>query len=534
MHDLDRSRSDEAYETFQYENLPFQATHPDWLGTIGRLRGLDTAPAQRCRVLELGCGRGGNLVPLATLLPESEFVGVDLAVSQIEGARRDVEVLGLTNLRFEAMDIVQVPMDWGQFDYIVCHGVYSWVPEEVRRRILEIFATQLAPHGVAYVSFNALPGWHVRGMLRSMLLRVVPVGPAPEMAQSARGFLSLMRRLTPESGPLAAWLWRELALLDMMSDRYLYFEYLVEHNQAFYFDDFLNDTTAAGLQYLGNADLATAVPRQLGVDGRREVMDLCGDPLVAEQLADYLVVRLFRRAVLCRQDAPSASELQGDALTGAWLAVEQPEAVDIDLGTNVELTIDGDGDLTATPDPTMSQAMTWVLGDAGPGGMAMADLTTSAAERVGRPVDEVLAADVLRTALELVVEGDASAGLWPRPVACEVPERPVAPRFIRWQAQQGRDSVTSVLHAEVSADPLDRVLLRDLDGELDFVGLMAVVTRALAEGRLQIDVDDEPLTDPGQLAELVQIKLDRFVRHGLIVVGEAAQREMASLRIGES
>jgi len=534
MQHPDRSRSDEAYETFQYENLPFQATHPDWLGTIGRLRGLETAPAQRCRVLELGCGRGGNLVPLATLLPDSEFVGVDLAVSQIEGARRDVDALGLTNLRFEAMDIAQVPLDWGQFDYIVCHGVYSWVPESVRRRILEISATQLTPHGVAYVSFNALPGWHVRGMLRSMLRRVVPVGPAPDMAQSARGFLSLMRRLTPESGPLAAWLWRELALLDMMSDRYLYFEYLVEHNEAFYLDDFLHDAADAGLQYLGNADLATAVPRQLGEDGRREVMELCGDALVAEQLADYLVVRLFRRAVLCRHDAPTTSELQGDALVRAWLAVEHADDMDVDLGSNVEFTIDGDGDgdATATLDPSVSQAMTWVLGDAGPAGMAIAELTIAVAERLGRTPDDALAAEVLDSALTMVVEGDAAAGFWPRPAASEVPERPVAARFTRWQAHQGRDSVTSVLHAEVSADPLDRVLLRDLDGELDFVGLMAVVTRALAEGRLQIEVDDEPLDDPGQLAELVQMKLDRFVRHGLIVDGSVEMREVAPLHLG--
>lgn len=528
-----QSRSDEAYETFQYENLPFQATHPDWLGTIGRLHGLNTAPAERCRVLELGCGRGGNLVPLACLLPDSEFVGVDLAASQIEGARRDAQALGLTNLRFESMDISDVPPSWGSFDYIICHGVYSWVPDSVRRRILEISSAQLNAHGISYVSFNALPGWHVRGMLRDMLRRVVPEGPAPQMAQSARGFLSLMRRLTPENGPLAAWLWRELALLDMMSDRYLYFEYLVEHNDAFYLDDFLHDADAVGLKYLGNADLGSAVPRQLGDDGRREVLELCGDALVAEQLSDYLVIRLFRRAVMCRQDSPATREPRAEVLAQAWLAVEHDEPVDVDLGGNVEMMLSGEGDgenesvTVSPPVPEVAQVISWVLGEGGAAGVTMVALMSAVAERLERELTDELASDILHECLTMVTDGVAAAGFWRRPVATEVAERPVAARFTRWQAMQGRESVTSLLHAEVAADPLDRVLLRDLDGELDFVGIMAVVTRAMAEGRLQIEIDDEPLDDPQQLAELVQLKLQRFLRHGLLTDKALLGREMA-------
>jgi len=523
-----RLRSNEAYETFQYENLAFQATHPDWLCTIGRLHGLESPSAQQCRVLELGCGRGGNLVPLAALLPGSEFVGVDLAASQVEEARGDAEALGLTNLRFEAMDIADVPRSWGEFDYIICHGVYSWVPELVRRRILEISATQLAHHGVAYISFNALPGWHVRGMLRTMLKRVVPEGDAPEMAQSARGFLSLLRRLTPENGPLAAWLWRELALLDMMSDRYLYFEYLVEHNEAFYLDDFLNDADAAGLKYLGNADLSSAVPRQLGEAGRREVIELCGDPLVAEQLSDYLVVRLFRRAVLCRHDATPQRHPDAEVLRAAWLASEHPEDLDVDLGTNVELTVSetGDSDVTATPEASVSQVLTWVVADSGPGGVTVADALRLVGDRMERSVDETLETHVLQAALDMVTEGDAAAGFWQRPASAEVPERPVAPRFVRRQARQIRDSVTSILHAEVSVDPLDRALLQVMDGELDLLGLMAVVTRLMSDGRLQIEIDDQPLSDPAQLAELIQLKLDRFARHGMLCDESIRTREM--------
>jgi hypothetical protein len=179
--------------------------------------------------------------------------------------------------------------------------------------------------------------------------------------------------------------------------------------------------------------------------------------------------------------------------------------------------------------PAVSQVISWVLGEGGAAGVTMAALMPAVAQRLECELTDDLAAEILHQSLNMVTEGVAAAGFWRRPVATEVTERPVAPRFSRWQAMQGRDSVTSLLHAEVAADPLDRVLLRDLDGELDFVGIMALVTRALAEGRLQIDIDDEPLEDPEQLGELVQLKLQRFLRHGLLTDETLLEREMAPL-----
>ena len=121
-------------------------------------------------MLELGCASGDNLIPMALGLPNARFVGIDLSARQIEQGQRQVSALGLANIELRQYNIADVDASWGKFDYIICHGIYSWVPAPVRERLLAICRDNLAPNGVAYVSYNTLPGWHMRGMIRDMMI----------------------------------------------------------------------------------------------------------------------------------------------------------------------------------------------------------------------------------------------------------------------------------------------------------------------------------------------------------------------------
>src|SRR5262245_65782503 len=56
------------------------------------------------------------------------------------------------------------------FDYIIAHGVFSWVPHAVRLRMLELCRKLLTAHGVAYISYNCYPGYHLRNLEREMML----------------------------------------------------------------------------------------------------------------------------------------------------------------------------------------------------------------------------------------------------------------------------------------------------------------------------------------------------------------------------
>lgn len=116
-----------------------------------------------------GLRRAANLLPIASGLPGARVVGIDRTESQVKDGRERADRLGLTNLDLRAMDILDVDDSLGSFDFIVCHGVYSWVPDAVREKLLEVCRANLAPGGVAYVSFNAFPGWHLRNLSRDAM-----------------------------------------------------------------------------------------------------------------------------------------------------------------------------------------------------------------------------------------------------------------------------------------------------------------------------------------------------------------------------
>ena len=518
-----------AYETFQYENLPFRMSHPDWMRTLGVLAGLQPAPIEACRVLEIGCAHGGHLLPLAELLPGSEFVGFDLAASQIDGARRDAEAIGLTNVRFEACDVRDVSFESGPFDYVICHGVYSWVPDDARRAILDLCAATLAPHGLAYVSYNTYPGWHARGMLRSMLRRAIAVDEPAAMAAAARTFLAMLKNFAPDNVTLQPWLLSEIELLDRFSDRYLYFEHLVEENTPFWFADFVSDARAAGLVYVAEAEVPNAPPTSLGGDETKQADagDHSAAHIESQQLLDMVSLRHFRRSLLARADSGHRPRFvpEASAVERLWVTVDRTRMsddgtdtveVDIDVDEGFEVTLDDDGQFVVTSGDTVPIVAMWTLARAERRGAWFADLLAAVDSHLGDDAGTGLRDRLAAWAIEGFLEGRIQLSTWPRPVAHDLPERPRTTRLARWQAMDGRSSVTNIRHEALEIDDLDRVLIAALDGESTVDELVAVGTACTADGQVQVEVDGESVTEPELLADLVRTKLDRLVRRGLV------------------
>lgn len=288
-----------AYDEVPYEDLTFRETHPDLLATLATLAGRTPPSITTARVLELGCAACANLIPMALALPEGRFVGVDLSPRQVEAGQGVIRELGLTNIELRAASILDVDASWGTFDYILCHGVFSWVPEPVRAKILKIASENLSPHGVAYVSFNTSPGWNCRAIFRDLMIfhtRDVK-DPARKVADS-REILRMMHQFNPEPDKAYAALERaELDRLREQSDPYLLHEHLEEINVPFYFHEFLDLIAPYDLQYLSEARPRTDLKHQ--PPAIRAFLDgLTTDPNRQEQYFDFLRCRPFRRALL--------------------------------------------------------------------------------------------------------------------------------------------------------------------------------------------------------------------------------------------
>jgi len=284
-----------------YDQIPYETTariemHPDRLAAVGRLYGMEPAPVDRCRYLEIGCGSGASIVPLAYLLPESRFVGVDAAEAPIAAGERMRAALGIGNLTLRAGDLRDLGPESGEFDYIAAHGVYSWVPAEVRDALLRVCRQRLAPNGIAFISYNTLPGRHAFRFLRDLMLfhaRGIS-GPAQRLAAArwSAQFLAASPRL-PEA-------WRPLIEADTAtvlhaSDSWLFHDDFAEVNDPVYFHQFAAHAARHGLQYLGDSD-----PPEM-FDPQGLLKPVTGDVIEREQYMDFLKARRFRQTLLCHE-----------------------------------------------------------------------------------------------------------------------------------------------------------------------------------------------------------------------------------------
>ena len=431
------------YDEVLYPGRPFAQTHPDRLATIGRLFGMEPAPVERCRVLELGCGDGGNLIPMAYTLPDSEFVGVDLGARGIDKGKETIEALGLGNIRLECLDILQAGAELGEFDYIVSHGVYSWVPERVQEKLLEISGRNLKPQGVAYVSYTVYPGAHLRNMLAEMLKYHASRFRAPgEKIEQTRVMLGFLAEAKAEVR-------REVEALATRRAPSLFHDELSEIQSPVYFHEFAARAGRHGLQYLGEADFFEMVDRLASPESTAMLRKVARNAIEKEQYMDFLKCRRFRQTLLCRTEVPLQRRLDSACVREFYVSARHARDTE---------------PVKALTDHPVAQAALEVLGEAWPGALSFEELKRS----TGADDEEVLCDIVLGFFSCATFQLHMRA---PR-FADAAGERPRASLLARVQAKTD-PVVTNLCHNAVRVeDELGMKLLRALDGTRDRAALM--------------------------------------------------------------
>lgn len=499
------------YDVVRYPSHPYGFSHPDRLYLVGRLNGMNPVLPANARVLELGCGEGGNLIPMAYRLPGAAFVGVDLAASAIEAGRAIAADLGVGNVRLEVGDIEALG-DLGAFDYVICHGVYSWVPASVRARILALCAEVLAPEGLAYISYNTFPGWHLHRVVRD-LMRLHAQGFEDAHEQIDQG-VAMVRfvaeQVKDSSSPYARVMAEGASRLVLHDPAYLFHEYLSPENQPFYLREVVDDASRAGLAYVGDAWLEGMMPMRLGA-GLQALAGRMQDLVQVEQFMDVVQNGSFRRSVFSRADRtlrrrPHEAELDGlfVSLRGELVEGVLPGPLDTQVDDAPVVMTGFDGTPCRVESPVGKAALA-ALREVSPRSLAWGELVRRATARAGRggpdEVREVVLHAFSATLVDLVPRR--------RGLVAEAGRRPRAPQESRYFSSIGARYVPTLRHQGVEAGALLRALLPLLDGTRDRAALVGeLVARAVA-GDLPVEIGGERVSDVGDLQRHFEAAVDR-------------------------
>jgi SAM-dependent methyltransferase len=453
------------YDRWHYPTRPFRSTRIDCLELTGWIHGFRPTPATAARVLEIGCGTGGNLLPMAEQFPGSTFVGIDLAASQIAVAEQIRQQARLDNVRFEALDLCDVDDRLGSFDYIIAHGVYSWVPQAVKARLLDVIGACLTPNGIAYVSHNVKPGWFQKAAARDFMRYALDASePADRVVQARQALDFLAQHARGGSPEWQALMTAQAEIAHRINDEVVHFDHLADVNDACYLYELAAELPARSLEYLADASYASMMPNLIPA-AAVAVMDAFGDDLVRrQQYLDFLKNRTFRMSLLVRcggdRSRSSAFELFSRCRLASAARPAIPEP-DLDGPTPVSFRVTNASARVARP---LTRRALVALGQVYPQTLTLSDLASDPADR------SRLAADLLQLFGVDLIE------LWAYPdsFARDGGTLPRAGRLARVIAE--RDVVVpNRRHESQPLRPEERQLIALLDGTRDLAALVATL-----------------------------------------------------------
>jgi len=479
------------YDLLPYQSKAFAQSQPSRLGAIARLFGLEAAPLATARVLELGCASGGNIIPLALRYPDATFIGVDLARTQVAAGRSRIAKLGLKNIEIRCQSFTEIGEELGHFDYIVCHGVYSWVPPAVQDAIFRIIGARLSPIGAACVSYNVLPGWRMLQPLRDAFMLEIPddVDSRARVAK-ARELLTFLSDATPDPGPYGEMLRTWAKRLSGLPDDYIAHEFLEEMNNPSTVRAFAASAGRHGLGFLGECELAAMIPDNYGAEIAQQVRARARNNLIdTEQYFDLLSGRTFRNSILVSSErwATVDRALRPESLAGLHFLTQAGMRLDRDGEKYVATDIAG-RTLTTTSS---------VVADGVARLIARFPSSSTLDDCVGEDMAESAA---IRDALyNMLMVGMITTSSEPVDAA-DVSGRPIAIALARMDAAEGGATTTNLRHESIALDAAMRALLPMLDGTRDHAALAEGLAEEALAGRFSFLREGRPVADPEEVA----------------------------------
>lgn len=295
------------YSELGYKSMPFPYTTPATLEAYAALVGISAPNPKTARVLELGATYGGNIISQALFNPDATFVGIELSQEQVEKGNEVIANAGLTNVSLVQSDIASIGSEIGTFDYIIAHGVYSWVDDGVKDALLRLIDEHLAEDGIAYISYNTYPGWHTMDEVRQLMMfsnRDKAQFNHKEKVLHGKTIGSIVGSQILKYDNLKERNSKFLGALRSVMQKDEYYvghDHLEPNNDPVYFYQFNDHLEAHNLAYLCDADLTLSMVRSFDADIADTLDKLAlNDHVAQEQYLDFMLDTTFRKSIICK------------------------------------------------------------------------------------------------------------------------------------------------------------------------------------------------------------------------------------------
>lgn len=460
-----------SYDEVSYPGLILSNTHPDRIAAIAKLYGLNPAPPEKCRVLELGCGDGTNLNWLAFNLSDSEFIGIDLAHNHIYEANKNADELQLQNIKFYQEDVLKITTDsFGTFDYIIAHGLFSWVPDFVREKILKIYDELLNPNGVGFISYNVYPGCYRRQMVNDMMRFFTRKFDAPnEKVEQGVAFINFINE-NAKSPVYKGLLEYELESMSSRPGQNIFHDDLAEINQPFYFSEFISKAENHNLKFLSETDYLFTHRTFLSEEATQTIENISQTAIEREQYSDFIESRRFRQTLLCKNSVETKESIDLSDLAELYVSSSlKPESPNIDLSQNSPMNfVNSKGEIIKVAH-TLTKVVLAQLVSNGSHPIKFSELINNPLEIlrshniIGENVDEEI--EITATILLQLFSPNAINFHTVKSSAIDhVSEKPLVNNYTRWQLLRD-DSVTNFYGNSLRIDNMFiKQLLNLLDG----------------------------------------------------------------------
>ncbi len=495
----------QTYEQVPYVSHPHELSNPARFSVVGRLFSLHCPRVKSARVLELGCAGGGNLNPLAYSYPHASFVGVDFAQSHIKTATADAETLGLKNIEYKLADFRSLGNELGKFDYVIAHGLFSWISTEAQTALLKFVSDSLKPEGVAYLSYNIYPGWANHEQIRNLMrFHVTEAVDAATLINSAREIVEFVSNAVPQSHSAHASTLADMqAMIAKTKGRQLLHDHLEVHNNPVYFFEFANKAAAQGLKYVGDALFGTMNSVELSAEVREKLQEYSGGHIIrTEQYLDFIRNRSFRQTLLCLKDHKLNRSVHPSTVYQCDIATQlraDGGKLDMTEGVPVDFSLPG-ARAKVTVSSALAKQILKNLEAAWPTATSFSALASSVKQSLGdsEDIEEQISAIVLELYSKAVLML-FSAGPKLEITYGSAP-RPFAPGKLYAAKQQ---STVNAYHQAVALNDFNRAVLALLDGQ-----------RTIEQ--IATELTGKATPDKGSLKDAVAAAVEKLYSYALI------------------